>query len=143
MNLNHNQYAVAAIAATLCLAGIYTIIGAGLSGLSCAHYLDKSKYNIKILESNSVAGGRAKSEIIDEYICDVGFQVLLNNYDEIKKLNLYHKLDLKYFDSGASIYQDGKIWNKLINLVFMLSLNLKILLIGHIIGEKRMDLTEW
>ena len=31
MNLNHNQYAVAAIAATLCLAGIYTIIGAGLS----------------------------------------------------------------------------------------------------------------
>ena len=31
INLNHNQYAVAAIAATLCLAGIYTIIGAGLS----------------------------------------------------------------------------------------------------------------
>ena len=29
--LNHNQYAVAAIAATLCLAGFYTIIDAGLS----------------------------------------------------------------------------------------------------------------
>ena len=31
MAMNHNQYAVAAIVATLCLAGIYTIIGAGLS----------------------------------------------------------------------------------------------------------------
>ena len=31
MALNHNQYAVLAIAATLCLAGFYTIIDAGLS----------------------------------------------------------------------------------------------------------------
>ena len=52
------------------------IIGAGLSGLSCAHYLDKSKYNIKVFESTSHPGGRAKSENIDGYICDVGFQVL-------------------------------------------------------------------
>ena len=29
--LNHNQYAVAAITVTLCLAGFYTIIDAGLS----------------------------------------------------------------------------------------------------------------
>ena len=31
MSLNHNQYAVLAITATLCLAGFYTIIDAGLS----------------------------------------------------------------------------------------------------------------
>ncbi|MEC9457527.1 MAG: hypothetical protein VYD27_00960 [Candidatus Thermoplasmatota archaeon] len=31
MALSHNQYAVAAIAATLCLAGLYTVVGAGLS----------------------------------------------------------------------------------------------------------------
>ena len=31
MAMNHNQYAVTAIVATLRLAGIYTIIGAGLS----------------------------------------------------------------------------------------------------------------
>ena len=31
MALTHNQYAVAAITATLCLAGIYTVVGAGLS----------------------------------------------------------------------------------------------------------------
>ena len=31
MSLTHNQYAVAAITATLCLAGLYTVVGAGLS----------------------------------------------------------------------------------------------------------------
>ena len=31
MALTHNQYAVAAITATLCLAGMYTVVGAGLS----------------------------------------------------------------------------------------------------------------
>ncbi len=31
MALSHNQYAVAAIVATLCLAGLYTVVGAGLS----------------------------------------------------------------------------------------------------------------
>ena len=31
MALNHNQYAVLAITATLCLAGFYTIFDAGLS----------------------------------------------------------------------------------------------------------------
>ena len=85
------------------------IIGAGLSGLSCAHYLDKTKYDIKVFESSSSPGGRAKSENIDGYICDVGFQVLLNNYDEVKNLGVYNKLDLCYFDSGSLIYNDGKI----------------------------------
>ena len=90
------------------------IIGAGLSGLSCAHYLDKTKYDIKVFESSSKPGGRAKSENINGYICDVGFQVLLNNYDEVKNLGVYNKLDLCYFDSGSLIYNDGKI-HKLYN----------------------------
>ena len=93
------------------------IIGSGLSGLACGYYLDKSKFDIKIFESKKTPGGRVKSEKVDGYICDIGFQVLLNNYDEIKKLNLYHKLNLKYFESGASIYQDGKIL-KLYNPIF-------------------------
>ena len=85
------------------------IIGAGISGLSCAHYLDENKYDIQIYEKESTPGGRINSENIDGYICDVGFQVLLNNYDELKRLNIYNKLDLKYFDSGAQIYTKNGI----------------------------------
>ena len=90
------------------------IIGSGLSGLSCAHYLDKSKFDIKIFEKKSVPGGRVSSEKIDGYICDIGFQVLLNNYNEVKRLDVYDKLDLKYFDSGAEIFNKNgnlKVYN--------------------------------
>ncbi|MDB4126072.1 FAD-dependent oxidoreductase [Candidatus Marinimicrobia bacterium] len=83
------------------------IIGSGLSGLSCAHYLDENKYDTHIYEKESTPGGRVNSENIDGNICDVGFQVLLNNYDELKRLNIYNKLDLKYFDSGAQIYTEN------------------------------------
>ena len=62
------------------------IIGSGLSGLSCASYLDKSKFDISIYEKSDSSGGRVSSEIVDGNICDVGFQVLLDNYDEVKKL---------------------------------------------------------
>ncbi len=90
------------------------IIGSGLSGLSCAHYLDKSKFDVKIFEKRTVPGGRVSSEKIDGYICDIGFQVLLNNYDEVKRLDVYNKLDLKYFDSGAEIFNNKgnlKVYN--------------------------------
>lgn len=85
------------------------IIGSGLSGLSCATYLDKRKFDVSIYEKSNISGGRVSSEIIDGNICDVGFQVLLNNYDEVKKLGVYNALNLKYFDSGAEIYHNGQI----------------------------------
>ena len=84
------------------------IIGSGLSGLSCAHYLQNHNLEIKIFEKNSTPGGRVNSESIDDYICDIGFQVLLNNYDELKKMNLYQQLNMKYFNSGYEIYQKDK-----------------------------------
>ena len=85
------------------------IIGSGLSGLSCATYLDKNIYDVSIYEKSDTPGGRVSSEIVEGNICDVGFQVLLNNYDEVKKLGVYNSLNLKYFDSGAEIYHNGRI----------------------------------
>ena len=84
------------------------IIGSGLSGLACAHYLKKHNYEIKIFEKNSFPGGRARSEQIKGYTCDIGFQVLLNNYDELKRMNVYKKLNMQYFNSGAQIYSKNK-----------------------------------
>tara|TARA_Y100000996_G_scaffold18857_1_gene13961 strand:- start:5246 stop:6400 length:1155 start_codon:yes stop_codon:yes gene_type:complete len=92
------------------------IIGSGLSGLSCAHYLNKSKFDVKIFEKKAYPGGKVASENIDNFICDAGFQVLLNNYNEVKRLGIYSKLDLKHFDSGAEIYtkrRNFKVFNPL------------------------------
>ena len=37
------------------------VIGAGLSGLSCAYELDRAGYNVMILEAKSYPGGRVRT----------------------------------------------------------------------------------
>ena len=81
-----------------------TIIGSGLSGISCAYHLKNKGYDVEIFEMKKYPGGRANSELVNGYTCDIGFQVLLNNYSELKRLNIYKDLNLRYFDSGARIF---------------------------------------
>jgi protoporphyrinogen oxidase len=84
------------------------IIGSGISGLACAFYLKKNGYEPTIYESSSTYGGKIKSPKINGYICDEGFQVLLNNYSEIKKMDCYDGINIRYFNSGANIYYKNK-----------------------------------
>ena len=103
------------------------IIGSGLSGLSFYRYINKSIYNIQCFEKNNYPGGRVQTEDIDGFKCDIGFQVLLNNYSEVKKLNIYNKLDLQYFNSGAEMYfqpNNLKIYNPLIHPLKFLKSNI-------------------
>jgi len=55
--LNHNQYAVVAIAATLCLAGFYTIIDAGLSTTENGGF-DSAGSDVIISESENQISGQ-------------------------------------------------------------------------------------
>ena len=87
------------------------IIGTGLSGLSCAFQLKKSNINVELYEKTYSSGGRVNSEYDKNFIYDVGFQVLLNNYNELKKIGIYKKLKIKYFNSGAKIFYKGEILN--------------------------------
>jgi phytoene dehydrogenase-like protein len=84
-----------------------TIIGAGISGLTAAVYLHKKGYPIQILEASDRAGGRIKTDIVDGFRLDRGFQVLLTEYPETKALLDYNKLNLKRFLPGATVLYDG------------------------------------
>lgn len=84
-----------------------TIIGAGISGLTAAVYLHQKNYNVKILEATDRVGGRIKTDCIDGFRLDRGFQVLLTNYPETKALLNYKKLNLKPFLPGATVLYDG------------------------------------
>ncbi len=84
-----------------------TIIGAGISGITAGIYLHKKGYKIQILEASERAGGRIKTEIVDGYRLDRGFQVLLSEYPETKALLNYEKLNLKRFLPGATVLYDG------------------------------------
>ncbi len=87
-----------------------TIIGAGISGLSAAVYLHRKGFEIQILEASDRAGGRIKTDIVDGFRLDHGFQVLLTAYPEAKSLLDYKALNLKAFLPGATILHDGGIF---------------------------------
>jgi len=79
------------------------IIGGGISGLTCAKYLNEKGYNFMLLEGSDALGGRVRTDKVDGFLLDRGFQILLTNYPEAKKILNYNNLDLKYFGSGALI----------------------------------------
>ena len=83
------------------------IIGAGVSGLIAAQNLEQKGYVPTILEATGYIGGRVRTEIIDGWILDVGFQVLLDAYPMSKKYLNYADLDLQRLSPGARIYTDN------------------------------------
>ncbi len=80
------------------------IIGAGVAGLVAAIELEKAGYSPVILEGSGGIGGRMKTDEVDGFLLDHGFQVLLTAYPEAKKYLDFTALNLKYFEPGAVIF---------------------------------------
>ncbi|MFC3414933.1 NAD(P)/FAD-dependent oxidoreductase [Algoriphagus hitonicola] len=83
------------------------IIGAGISGLIAALELERAGYSPVILEASDRVGGRMKTDKVDGFLMDHGFQVLNTAYPEVKKYLDLQLLKIKTFDPGAVIF-DGK-----------------------------------
>ncbi|MFT4664268.1 MAG: phytoene dehydrogenase-like protein [Polaribacter sp.] len=84
------------------------IIGGGLSGLTAARQLHQQGIDFLLLEASDRIGGRVKTEVMDGFRLDHGFQVLLTAYPEAKRWLDYSKLDLRSFSPGAILlYPDG------------------------------------
>lgn len=82
------------------------IIGGGLAGLSAAQVFHKKNISYQLLEADTRVGGRIKTDLVDGYRLDRGFQVLLTAYPETKKYLDYEALNLKSFYPGAVILQE-------------------------------------
>ena len=81
------------------------IIGAGISGLTCAKYLQDHGHQALILEAADAVGGRVRTDFQDGYTLDRGFQIFLTSYPEAERLLDYDALQLRAFRSGALIRQ--------------------------------------
>ncbi len=79
------------------------IIGAGIAGLTCAKYLKDKGVESLILEAADDVGGRVRTDVVNGFKLDRGFQVLLTSYPEAKKLLNYDDLWLKNLPSGAYV----------------------------------------
>jgi phytoene dehydrogenase-like protein len=90
------------------------IVGAGLAGLCCARHLAEAGASFQIVEASDGVGGRVRTDNVDGFLLDRGFQVLLTAYPEAKKILDYEQLDLKSFSPGAFSWFAGRM-NQLID----------------------------
>jgi len=80
------------------------IIGAGMAGLACATWLHRAGRPVLLLDAADGVGGRVRTDVTpDGFRLDRGFQILLTNYPEARRMFDYGALNLKSFRSGAVI----------------------------------------
>ena len=84
------------------------VIGAGVSGLVAAVELKRRGYSVVVLEASDGVGGRVRTDAVDGFLLDRGFQVLLTAYPEARRCLDFAALDLKEFEPGAIIRHDGR-----------------------------------
>ena len=127
------------------------IIGAGISGLIAAQILENHGYYPTIIEASSSVGGRVKSDIVNGYTLDHGFQVLLTSYPAAKKYLDYKRLDLQKLLPGATLFKNGKaqtigdplrslslLFPTLLSSVGKLSDKIKILKLNALLKKKKL-----
>jgi phytoene dehydrogenase-like protein len=86
------------------------VVGAGLAGLSCAKHLMNNSVSFVVLEADQRIGGRLKSDVLDGFILNHGFQVLQTAYPEARRQLNYRRLELKPFAPGAMIRMGGRFF---------------------------------
>ena len=84
------------------------IVGAGLAGLCCARRLQNQGVRSLLLEASDGVGGRIRTDLVDGFRLDRGFQVFLTIYPEAKQLLDYDALQLKPFLPGALVRHGGR-----------------------------------
>ncbi len=86
------------------------IVGAGLSGLCCARKLQEQRVPFRIVEASDAVGGRIRTDLVEGFRLDRGFQVFLTSYPEAQALLDYSALKLRPFLPGALVRYDGRFF---------------------------------
>ncbi|KAJ0080029.1 hypothetical protein Patl1_24418 [Pistacia atlantica] len=84
------------------------IIGAGLAGLAAATKLHSQNIPFLLLEASDAVGGRVRTDTLNGFLLDRGFQIFITAYPEAQKLLDYNALNLQKFYSGAKIFHNGR-----------------------------------
>ncbi len=80
------------------------VVGAGLAGLACATTLHRADVPVRVIEAGDGVGGRVRTDVVDGFRLDRGFQVLLTAYPEAHRQLDLDALDLRRFDPGALVH---------------------------------------
>ncbi len=88
------------------------VIGAGLAGLRCAGVLAAAGRDVTVLEKGDDVGGRIRTDSIDGFLCDRGFQVLNPAYPELDRAADIPALRLQPFGAGVALRREhsAAVW---------------------------------
>ncbi len=86
------------------------IVGAGVAGLSCARLLAEQGVEYLVLEKSDRPGGRIKTDYLDGYQLDHGFQVVQTGYPGIGQQLDLESLSLRSFPAGVTIRHGGRFY---------------------------------
>jgi phytoene dehydrogenase-like protein len=84
------------------------VVGGGLAGLVAARHLADRGAEVTLLERQDTVGGRVRTEHVDGYALDRGFQVLFTAYPAVQRELDVDALSLRRFRPGAVIARPGE-----------------------------------
>ncbi|WP_305883317.1 NAD(P)/FAD-dependent oxidoreductase [Conexibacter sp. DBS9H8] len=79
------------------------VVGAGVAGLVCAADLVRAGVDVTVLEASDGIGGRVRTDQIDGFRLDRGFQILLSAYPQVRRRLDLEALGVSPFTSGALV----------------------------------------
>ncbi|NNL31003.1 MAG: NAD(P)-binding protein, partial [Gemmatimonadetes bacterium] len=85
------------------------VIGAGLSGLAAARQLVEQGIDAHVVDASDAVGGRVRTDEVDGFRLDRGFQVLLTAYEELQAQVDLARLDLATFKAGSMIWTGKRL----------------------------------
>jgi len=85
------------------------VVGAGLAGLACAARLHELGHGSLVLEASDGVGGRVRTDVVDGFLLDRGFQVLLTAYPAAQRWFDADELDLRPFAPGVVVHGGGRV----------------------------------
>lgn len=85
------------------------VVGAGLAGLCCALHLERRGVAVRLLEREDRVGGVVRTDAMEGFRLDRGFQVLQTAYPEARCMLDSEALDLRPFHAGALVWSRGRL----------------------------------